>query len=369
MYEKVNNNGNTSSRICNVFVDTQPGKGKKTGIGVYSYELFNSLKKFSDKKKFAINEFSSKIFSGDLSTPKRFIYDQLERPVILSNKKVDIVHITGFSSPLFYPKKKIILTVHDIIPLIYPIEYRTPISKFYWKHFLYSSIKHSSMLIANSEWTRNDVVKYLKINPEKIRVVYLGVDTLDVSESDSKDVFKKFNIPEKYIIYIGSLEKRKNIDILAKAASKLKIPLVVIGKTLPGYKKIEDKYTIYCDYVTDIEKNALTSKAFCLVMPSFYEGFSFPIVEGQRHFVPVIASDASCHREIGGSDECCIYFNPNSLDELYESIKSLLDNEIKRQNLIKNGHINSLRFTWDNTAKRTIEVYEEVYNNIKIYGR
>ncbi len=254
-----------------------------------------------------------------------------------------------------------VVTVLDLIPVV--SEYK---EHSFFQQKLYNlsvrNIKSADAIIAISDWTKKELVKYFNINPDKIFVIPLAVDK----------EFKPYNIAkdteEKRILYVGSERPRKNLGVLLEALSLIirtdsKITLTKIGASqslsarksfirTARHKKVHNNINML-NYVDDIVSEY--NKADIFVFPSKYEGFGLPVLEAMACGCPVICSSATSLPEVGG--ESVLYFNPDKPEELAGAIERVLYDTALRNTLIQSGLKRSKDFSWDNVAQKTTEVY------------
>ncbi len=288
-------------------------------------------------------------------------------------KGIDIFFSPHIFSSAVSKKCKIVTTFHDLSFESYPKFYST--GKNYW-HFLMNPKKQAEKadkIIAVSKSTKDDLIKTYGIRPEKIKVIYsgirLGSGIWDLGSGILK-VKKKYNLPKKYILYLGTLEPRKNIIGLIKAFeilnTKYKIlnteyHLVIAGSKGWLYNDIfkiaknslVKNNIIFTGFIENKDKYVLYSLADLFVYPSFYEGFGFPPLEAMAYGTPVITSNFSSLPEaVGGA---AIMINPYNLDELAKSMKMVLSDEHLQNNLIKKGFEQIKKFSWQRCAEETLE--------------
>jgi glycosyltransferase involved in cell wall biosynthesis len=235
------------------------------------------------------------------------------------------------------------------------------------------SIKHSDKIIAVSNSTKNDILKfYPEIKEEKIKVIYHGFDPElfqgEITEEDVNKINSKFKIQNsKFILYVGALQPRKNLEILIEAFDKIKkenqdLKLVLAGGKAWMWEGIVNKIK-NSEYKKDIiitetipfeEIVVLYQNASVFVFPSLYEGFGIPLLEAFASGVPVISASNSSLPEVGGN--AALYFNEKNSDDLSCKIRSVLKDDNLRKDLIEKGNEQVKKFSWDKCARETLEV-------------
>lgn len=286
--------------------------------------------------------------------------------------KNSILVITDSKVPFFMPKNSFVLPVITDLAL-----YEMPnVYKFsrvtLWKMQYRYLIKHTKRFIAVSEYTKNDINKFLKIDKEKIDVIYCAADE-NVKRVDNKDILmfvrKKYNLPDKYLLFIGNLNPRKNLSRLYKAykevKEKLNIPhkLVIAGKHGWKYKKLlkylkKDENVIFTGYIDEIDKAALYTMADMFIFPSLYEGFGIPILEAQQCGTPVITSNISAMPEVGGDG--ALYIDPYSIKDISNALEKLVVDVELREKLVDYGYKNAKRFSWEKSSIEMSKIIDSV---------
>ena len=249
------------------------------------------------------------------------------------------------------------------------------LGKNYW-HFSMNPKKKarkSDKIIAVSNSTKNDLTKIYKIDFEKIKVVYSGINQEQGVENNESEVRKKYKLPEKYILYLGTIEPRKNIVSIIKAFEKLKysitdksLKLIIAGSKGWLYKNVfevaeNSKYKkdiIFAGFIDDEDKTTLYRLAEIFVYPSFYEGFGFPPLEAMQNKTPVITSNLSSLSEAVG--DAAIMVNPYNIDELARAMENLLSDENLKNNLIEKGIQQTKKFSWQKCAEETLDVLKSL---------
>ncbi|MCK5465989.1 glycosyltransferase family 4 protein [Candidatus Parcubacteria bacterium] len=312
--------------------------------------------------------------------PNRFLDTSL---YFFNYPKIDklLKEVDVFFSPHIFlssvsKKCKSVMTFHDLSFEKYPEFYSA--SKNYW-HFSMNPKKQArktDKIIAVSESTKNDLVGLYNINPGKIKVIYSGINSvssIQYSVFSISKIKKKYNLPEKYILYLGTLEPRKNIVGLIKAFEMFKrrrhsrmspaenYKLVIAGSKgwLYGdiFKTVKNSPVkndiIFTGFIDDEDKSILYSQAELFVYPSFYEGFGFPPLEAMVCGTPVITSNFSSLPEAVG--DAAIMINPYNLDELYRAMETVLNDDKLKDTLIKRGFEQTKKFSWQKCARETLD--------------
>lgn len=358
-----------------IAIDTQTVFSKKTGFGFYVDNLVSNLQKI-DKNHQYICIKPEKESQEELNTPKRFMWDQFGFPNMARKKKADILHQPCFSAPVFYTGKKIV-TIHDLYTMKNASEVPFFSRQFFgkWMPFSYRWTDH---IIAISQYTKKDIIKTLKISSEKITVIYEAGDEncKRINDHNKISLIKnKFGIKGDYMIHIGTLSPRKNLEFLIKVYAQVlkknpKIKLVITGKKGWYYQNLFDitnklgleKKIIFTGYIEDSEKSALYSGAKVFLFPSLYEGFGLPPLEAMSCGTPVVSSNVTSIPEV--IDEAGILLSPYDKKAWIQAINKLLSDNNFRKKMVEKSLLRSKYFSWQKTAKQTIEVYNKIlYEN------
>lgn len=267
---------------------------------------------------------------------------------------------------------KIIACIHDLIPLKTEMENQTIVDNYI------SSIKdvadRADIIVTVSENSKSDIVNYLKVPPERVRVINNGVE-LDVyknriSNDEMQLVRKKYDLPDKYILYFGSSRKHKNVESILRAYALLPNDLkkeykLVITNPNQSIKELALSENImqnivFVDAVSDEHKVAIYQMASLKVLLSLYEGFGIPVIEAMAAKVPVIASNCSSIPEVAG--DAAILVDPLNVKGIVEAIKDVLFNETFRNSLIEKGIVNVEKYTWESAAQKFSAIIGELCN-------
>ncbi|MFA6097252.1 MAG: glycosyltransferase family 1 protein [Candidatus Paceibacterota bacterium] len=369
-------------------------RGTRTGIEAYTEKLLSNMLGLDTGIEFRLfyNGYKKvRLSYGFLDLPNvKLIESSIPNRILDISSKLsgipEIDRLLGGIDIMFSPhiflsslsrKCKSVVTFHDLSFEKYPEFYSK--SKSYW-HFSMdpkNQAKRASRIITASQSTKNDLISLYGTDPKKIRVIYSGIEQEmkngKIKMENVGAIRKKYRLPEKYILYLGTLEPRKNIVGLIKAYelfrtkndirhSTFDIPkLVIAGSKGWLYKEIFDKIDrspvkndiILTGFVEEKDKEYIYRLADLFVYPSFYEGFGFPPLEAMSHGVPAITSNVSSLPEAVG--DSAIMVDPYDLDELANAIENVLTDDKLRDILIKKGFERIKKFSWQRCARETLE--------------
>lgn len=287
-------------------------------------------------------------------------------------QEIDATIFHGLSGelPLKWNAKPIkkIVTIHDLIFLRFPQYYTFFDRKIHFWKFKKSTEK-ADLIIAISEQTKRDIVEFLKIPEEKIRVVYQGChQAFKDHQSDEflNSVKEKFQLPDRFILNVGTIEPRKNLLNIVKAINETEIPLVVVGKKTKYFNKVQNflrknKFENQVHFLENVSMNELAAiykLADVFVYPSFFEGFGIPVIEALFSKTPVITSNLSCLPEAGGKDS--VYIDPHHVEDLKVKISFLWENESERKRRAEKGFCFVQKFNDENIAHNLMNVYRSI---------
>lgn len=290
----------------------------------------------------------------------------------LKKDGIDIFHGLSYELPLGLGNTgiKSVVSVHDLIFLRFP-QYYGFIDRLIYAAKTKHACKIADRVIAISERTKQDLVELLSIDPNKIDVVYQGcAPEFAVKQSAEKiaAVKQKYNLPDRFVLSVGTIEERKNLLLLAKALAYLKtdIPVVVVGKptvylnevkSFLAVNKLMDKM-IFLHNVSFDELSAVYQSAALFVYPSRYEGFGIPVLEALVSGIPVIAATGSCLEEAGGLYSR--YVGADDEQKLAKQIDEILSDDNLQQQMIKEGIAYAQRFEDRTLATQLMNIYKQV---------
>ncbi len=361
-------------------------RAARSGVGQYIYclleelipltrdiEFINYVNKFNRHSyDFKSPNYHAKVWgSGSRIKSLRLLYEYAFFPFTLRKDNVTFLHAPSNLLPLRKPCP-FLVTIHDMSYFVDPARY-TPTKLFYWRHITRRTIHLADYIITDSEYSKNDILRFFAFPPEKIKVVYLAPHKMfrRVFDSDLKEQFlKRYNLRDRgFILNVGTLEPGKNQKRLVEAFDRVikksgeDLKLVIVG----------DKGWLYKDVLEIIEQKELRERvvvtghvpaedllyfyncAEMLVFPSLNEGFGMPVLEAMACGLPVITSHVSSLPETAGN--AALFVDPLDVDSIAAAIMTLLGDGALREDLVQKGFEHKKRFSWQKTALQTLAVY------------
>lgn len=359
-------------------IDIQPA-----GIGVYVENLVRSLLSIDKENDYFLihNEPSSHSLYRDQRINEvrytnwgRHIPHVIQDSMFLTTTKLkfDVVHKPTPTAFLFPFRARKIITIHDLAAFAVP-EIARNYYRYCYKQLLLYSTRVADQIITVSESTKQDVIKFLAVNPQKITTIYEGVEPKFKVILDNiylQRVKHKYNLPEHFILHVGTFEPRKNLGDLLDSYNRLKLQqkiphrLVLVGKLGWQYQAILNKIKqlnctdsiLLLDYIPREDLPGLYNLATALVYPSSYEGFGLPLLEAMACGCPVITYFNSSIPEVVGNAGFMVKRNDG--EDLATSIAQVITDRRLRSNLIKKGLERAAEFNWHTTALKTLHVYQ-----------
>lgn len=370
-------------------VDAQTLIKRSAGVTCYTQGLLRELLKKDEKNHYDLMFFGRSpehmLGEGENFTykfqrvfPYRFFryatYAGLGAPLLPLELFFGSHDIYFFPDFVEYPHwtGKSVVMIHDLSFLRVP-QYVTKPNEIFLRRFVSVSARKADHLIANSEYTKQDIVNTYKVPEGKVTVAYPGVDGRQfkpAGKSKIEKVKKKYGLKKPFVLYLGTLEPRKNIVSILKAYAGLKkrgeLNLVLAGKKGWMYDEIFrqvrdlriEKDVVFTGFFPDEDKSALLSAAEVFVYPSFFEGFGMPVVEAQACGTPVITSSVTSLPEAGGKG--ALYVEPNLPDQLKLALEKLLSSPKLAEDLKKKGLANARKFRWEESAQKVLQVFNRL---------
>ncbi len=319
---------------------------RKPNLGQHSIEEL-----FANIQKCLPNNISHKNYIARHKT-KGFL-KRIANCINASLNQGEVNHITGDIHYIacFLKKRKTILTIHDIGIILYGNKFKRILIKLFWFTI---PIRMSAKITVISEFTKQELLKQVSVNPNKVRVIHNCISPL-VSYSP-----KDFNKDKPRILQIGT-KANKNIAILIEALTGIKCKLLIVGPLSKKQILLLNERNIEYDNFCDIEFSKILNlykESDILTLISTYEGFGIPIVEAQATGRPVITSNIGSMPEVAGN--AAILVNPNNVTEIKESILKVIENQVLRDDLILKGVENAKRFSADIISKEYCKLYQEI---------
>ena len=364
--------------------------GVSTGIGRYSSYLVAGLGKcVSTETKLTLVlarnrdhlAYPSTVQVASVPPAHRLIWANLYAPWVVHRERFDLYHaVDNLSLPLFWPKGKTryVLTVHDLIPLLFPQGVKKR-HAYYFRLAIGRLLKLADAIIVDSGYTRDRIAERFEACAGKVSVVHPGVDTSRfrplADKTMTRQLGERYGLgDDPYLLYVGNIEPRKNLsavisayaEMLSAAKVKSKPHLIIAGANgglcdevlaRPARLGISQRVH-FIGEVSDDELPRLYAGASVFLFPSFHEGFGLPVLEAMACGIPVITSNVTSLPEIAG--DAAILIDPANTQALADAMIRVLGNEALAGELRQKGLERVKRFTWEETARQTLEVYERV---------
>ena len=361
---------------------------ERVGIGRYAYEVIKQMfdqVESEDQIYFRIYLPSVPLPDMPKETdwwqyrvlqPKKF-WTLFRLPLALATDlpKADVVFSPTHYIPRFTNIPRI-MSIMDVSYLHYPELFR-PQDLYQLTHWTAYSVSHAARILTISEFSKNAIIKAYGVRPQKVVVTYPGlINHKSQITMTKQNITHKYHLSDHYILSVGTLQPRKNYVRLIEAFSQFlkrnkqkfgSIDLVIVGKKGWLYEEILAaplKFGIasrvkFLDFVPDEDLAALYENSLCFALPSLYEGFGLPVLEAMARGVPVVVSSASSLPEIAG--KAGIYVDPDDVGSIQKGLETALSE--KNDTRIAEGLSQVKKFSWENAAKKTLEVLEDVGRN------
>ena len=353
------------------------------GISQYVLHLIPALAAIDKSHEFVLfhsrKEERSFLPSGDsrfarknLWTPCHHRFERWTLGGEIVPYQIDVLHSPDFIPPSWGAKRKII-TIHDLNFIYYP-QFLTAESRRYYLDQIHWAADTADHISVDSHATRIDVMKLLGVPEHKVTTVHLAANAIyseSFKEEDISQTMGKYDLQPGFILFVGTLEPRKNLPMLIRAYHRLKtekkldLPLILVGAV--GWEAEDIFVTIselnlesdvrHLSGIYDRELAHLYHGAGVLVTPSHYEGFGLPALEAQHCGCPVIVSNRGSLPEIVG--DLGMMLDPDDIDSWVEGIDRVLSDDELRERMIRNGRLQASSFSWEKTAQQTMAIYED----------
>jgi glycosyltransferase involved in cell wall biosynthesis len=374
-------------RVC---VDITPAIQNTAGVGRYVKELANALLGLcsGEEISFFYNDPEGRMPDPPLDAFPRIVLQFPQRAwsmgVLLAScagitmdrffRSPNVFHATHHLLPPMR-KSRTVMTLYDMTFALYP-QTHLPVLRWSANLVLPRYLRSCDKIIAISENTKQDAVRLYGIDPRKIIVTHLAVKGTFRPETPEQQAFirERYGLPARFLLYVGTIEPRKNLAILLSTYRNLldkgfDISLVIAGgkgwyyeNFLREMKRLHlENKIILPGYVPDEHLPGLYSSAEAFVYPSLYEGFGFPVLEAMACGTPVICSNTSSLPEVAG--DAAILLPPGDINIWEQAIRKILKDDQLRADMRRKGLQQAARFTWEKTARKTLDVYQELLRN------
>jgi hypothetical protein len=362
-------------------IDARLLERKITGIGRFLINLLENFPKYDKENEYYLFTYAPINFKSDFyknsSTvrtilPQKIfspIWGNLILPFYLKKHKIDILFSVNQVVPLIKVKNcKYIAVVHDVIykadPNFLPFIYRN-----YLKLYAHFSIKLSDLIITVSEFSKFDILRHYKIDPNKVKVVLQFPNPLfqpcNIGDKEKSTLKKQYNLGEKIVLYVGMIENRKNLQTILKVADRIKelkqnVSFVLVGKIGHGGMRIIDEINkrnnvIHLKNIDDEKLKLLYNISDVFLFPSLYEGFGYPPLEAMQSGLPVIASNNTSLKELLGNG--AILCEPQDINAIVKELIRLFEDKVYWEEVRKHGIENSKKFSIEKSVKEIIKIF------------
>ncbi len=354
---------------------------ERSGTENYTLRLIEAISKTDKTNRYSLyfNNLPHffEITQKNISTrhiPLTYVWTQVRLALECLIKPPEILFVPAHTIPVVRrPSLKTIVTIHDIGAEFLAAYHRFP-QKIYLNWSTEYVARYATHIIAVSKSTKKDLIRTLKVPSDRISVVYEGVDHSFFYPRETKEVSRvkiKYGLSDKYFLFVGTVQPRKNLVRLIKAFAKLspsKTDLIIVGKSGWLYDEIYEapkKYGVsgsvkFLGFGAQEDLPALYSGSLAFVLPSLYEGFGLPIIEAMSCGAPVLTSDSSSMSEVSGGHALLV--KPHDVNDIASNLTRILKEDDTRWRLSAQGEEWAKKFSWENTARETIKVFEKVYN-------
>ncbi len=301
---------------------------------------------------------------------RRYLFEQLHLPKLLIRHRIDLVHSLGYVIPLRSSCRSVV-SILDIV-YNYPGAYSF-LKRQILRILILASARRADHILTISENSRKQIISQFHVQPEKVTVSLLAHKKRE-NDSEQKwiELKSRLGITKDYIMAFSSFSPSKNIPMLLKTFARLqkelnkKINLVLVGHKPGRGISLNDltialnlqESVVFTGYLSDNDLSLVLNHATVFVFPSLYEGFGLPVLEAMSSGIPTVCSNVASLPEVAG--DAALFFNPISLDEITNALKSLMTNSNLRNELIIKGYKNVKRFSWADTAAITMGIYKRL---------
>lgn len=366
---------------------------KRTGVQRVAYNMLKTLVEIDRENEYVIFTGDGQADNPDWKFPnvtvvtsplregesfRNHFWEQFSLPRLAKRHRVDLLHSPANMAPLFY-KGRSVIHIHDLCFVVNPQWYSFRFRTLY--NFLIPRLaRRAAKVITNSNNSRNDLMLFCGVPADRVSLVYWAVDDIFLRNAPPRITTPDPLLAEEFILYVGSLEPRKNIKTLIDAYERLRADhperrpkLVLIGGEFPLFAEVRWSIRQFADdvifkgFVNDEMLREFYRRARLVVYPSLYEGFGLPPLEAMASGTPVVTTLTSSIPEVVG--DAAVLVNPHNERQLAQALYDVLADDTARAELIRKGLSQVKRFNWYRVARNTLAVYHEVHNATQGGGR
>jgi glycosyltransferase involved in cell wall biosynthesis len=354
------------------------------GVGTYIRNLLRHLSRLDHSTEYVVlcrkadtehvGQLGENFRAVPETSPGYSIREQITVPLDLRRERVDLFHSPHYVLPPLTPCKSVV-TIHDCIHLRFPQYLPNRLGYAYARGALWIATHRSSRIVTVSEASKRDILEYFRVPPEKIDVIYNGIDERfgePPPEDDVARVRERYQLDDPFVLYAGNIKPHKNLERLIEAFHTLRrsgfdqIKLLIIGDEISKYATLRHavhrhklhKHVRFFGFVPDSTLAILYRLAGVFVFPSLYEGFGLPPLEAMASGTPVITSNVSSLPEVVA--DAALLIDPYEPDSIADAIRRVLTDERLREDLRQRGLERARHFSWDRSIRRVREIYDEV---------
>jgi glycosyltransferase involved in cell wall biosynthesis len=365
--------------------DFRMGGSINAGIGRYSFELLKNMIEQKSRDQFVVFYHEQNHNPEDIKILKKLgaelistnirhysLSEQLLLPKILNKANLDLMHFPNFNVPLLY-RKPYVVTIHDMVHHKISGHKKSRIWKFYaYQYIIKKAAERAQVVFTVTEAAKDEIVKYLEISPDMIVVTYEAPAEQNNLTAEVEKVKEKFLLSRPYFLFVGTLERKKNIPTLTKAFDifltkyKFDMDLVIAGKIDEHYPDVKDQALdinhsnrlVFTGFIEEADQVALYRGAYAFITASLHEGFGLPGLEAMKHGLPVLASNTPVFNEV--YDNGAIYFDPLDPEDIAEHMRLIAGDQQFHAQMQEKSSARVVLFDWTKTAEQTLEVYHQL---------
>lgn len=355
------------------------------GIGTYIRNVLRHLARIDQQTEYVLlcrpqdREFASRLGENFVAvqegSPPYSVREQFRVPLRLGQHRVDLFHAPHYVLPALVPCRSIV-TIHDCIHLMFPQYLPNRIAYGYARASLWAATRRSDRILTVSEASKRDILRFFRVPPEKITVIYNGIDerfSIAPAEDEVHRVRERYHLRDDFILYAGNIKPHKNLERLIEAFCQLRrdtgfdnLKLLIIGDEISKYQVLRrsvhrhnlHKHVRFVGFLPDETLAVLYRLASLFVFPSLYEGFGLPPLEAMASGTPVVTSNVSSLPEVVG--DAAVLIDPYDTESIADGMRRALTDPALRADLTARGLERARAFSWDRSVRQIRAIYDEV---------